>query len=82
VLEYSEQTQYTEELKKENDVLESYDWVDQNNGVVRIPIDRAMDLVAQRGLPVLPEGAGANADSGAKAAAGGKTAKAAAPAKK
>jgi hypothetical protein len=82
VLEYSEQTQYIDELKKQNEVLESYDWVDQNNGLVRIPIDRAMDLVAQRGLPALPEGAGANAGSGANAATGGKTAKAAAPAKK
>lgn len=27
-----------------------YAWVDQNAGVVRIPIDRAMELLAQRGL--------------------------------
>ena len=53
MLEHSEQTQYLEELKKENEVLGSYDWVDQKNGVVRIPIDRAMDLLAQRGLPVV-----------------------------
>ena len=57
VLEYSEQTQYIDDLKKQNEVLSSYDWVDQKNDVVRIPIDRAMDLLAQRGLPVLPEGA-------------------------
>ena len=37
--------------------LGSYDWVDQKNGVVRIPIDRAMDLVAQRGLPVVSQSA-------------------------
>jgi len=55
VLEHSEQTQYTEELKKENEVLGSYDWVDQKNGVVRIPIDKAMDLLAQRGLPVVSQ---------------------------
>jgi hypothetical protein len=29
----------------------SYEWVDRNAGTVRIPIDRAMDLLAQRGLP-------------------------------
>jgi hypothetical protein len=32
--------------------LNSYGWVDRQNGVVRIPIDRAMDLIAQQGLPV------------------------------
>jgi hypothetical protein len=31
--------------------LNSYDWVDRNAGVVRIPIDRAMALIAERGLP-------------------------------
>jgi hypothetical protein len=31
--------------------LGSYRWVDRNAGVVGIPIDRAMDLVAQQGLP-------------------------------
>jgi hypothetical protein len=31
--------------------------VDQKAGTVRIPIERAMDLLAQRGLPVRPEGA-------------------------
>ena len=37
---------------KEEQALSTYDWVDQKAGTVRIPIDRAMDLVAQRGLPV------------------------------
>ncbi len=31
--------------------LESYGWIDRKSGIVRIPIDRAMDLLAQRGLP-------------------------------
>ena len=31
--------------------LDSYDWVDRSAGVVRVPIDRAMDLIAERGLP-------------------------------
>ena len=37
--------------EKEGAVLNSYGWVDSQAGVVRIPIDRAMDLIAQRGLP-------------------------------
>ena len=34
--------------------LQEYGWVDQAHGVVRIPIDRAMELVLQRGLPARP----------------------------
>ena len=37
---------------QEDQVLHSYAWVDQSKGVVRIPIDRAIDILAQRGLPV------------------------------
>lgn len=32
--------------------LEGYSWIDQQNGVVQIPIEKAMELIAQRGLPV------------------------------
>jgi hypothetical protein len=35
----------------EDQALSSYGWVDRNAGVVRIPIDRAIDITAQRGLP-------------------------------
>ena len=35
----------------EDAVLDSYGWVDRRAGIVRIPIDRAMELMAQRGLP-------------------------------
>lgn len=39
----------------EDEVLNSYGWVDQQKGVVRIPIARAIDLLAQRGLPARPQ---------------------------
>jgi len=39
---------------KEDLLLENYSWVDQSKGTVRIPIERAMELVAERGLPVAP----------------------------
>lgn len=29
--------------------LESYEWIDQAGGVVRIPVERAMELLAERG---------------------------------
>ena len=41
----------------EKESLENYAWVEQNAGVVRIPTDRAMDLVLERGLPVRGEAA-------------------------
>jgi hypothetical protein len=39
----------------EDAVLNSYDWVDQKSGIARIPIDRAIDLLAQKGLPSRPQ---------------------------
>jgi hypothetical protein len=36
---------------EENLALNTYGWVDRERGIVRIPIERAMDLVAERGLP-------------------------------
>jgi hypothetical protein len=35
-------------------LLSAYDWVDRDAGVVRIPIERAIDVVAERGLPTRP----------------------------
>ncbi len=35
----------------EDHVLNSYAWVDQQAGIVRVPIDRAIDLLAAKGLP-------------------------------
>ena len=37
---------------REDAVLNSYGWVDKPAGVVRIPIEEAIKLTAQRGLPV------------------------------
>lgn len=39
-------------LQDENEKLNSYGWVDQKAGIVRIPIDRAMDLMVKNGLPL------------------------------
>lgn len=36
-------------------LLDNYSWVNQSQGKVRIPIERAMELIAQRGLPVAPK---------------------------
>src|SRR5579863_3412297 len=39
---------------REDLLLENYTRVDGKPGTVRIPIERAMELIAQRGLPVAP----------------------------
>jgi hypothetical protein len=39
---------------REDLLLNNYSWVDQSKGTVRIPIEWAMQLIAQRGLPVAP----------------------------
>ena len=50
------QTNPREDLRalraREDAVLNSYGWVDKTAGVVRIPIDEAIKLTVQRGLPV------------------------------
>jgi len=49
------QTNPREDLRNlrdaEDAVLNSYGWVDKNNGVVHIPIRDAMKLAIERGLP-------------------------------
>jgi hypothetical protein len=42
----------------EEAILSSYGWVDPNKGIVRIPIDQAIDIVAQKGLPSKPSPTG------------------------
>ena len=40
--------------QREQELLNSYGWVDQGAGVVRIPIEDAMRLMAERGLKAAP----------------------------
>jgi hypothetical protein len=42
----------------EDATLHSYAWVDRESGVARIPIERAIDLLAERGLPARAESGG------------------------
>jgi hypothetical protein len=51
-LEKDESENFNADRLKEEQALDSYGWVDEKTGTVRIPIDRAMDLLVQRGLPV------------------------------
>ncbi len=44
---------------EEDSVLQTYGWVDKGRGIVRVPIERAMEIVAQRGLPARAAAGGA-----------------------
>jgi hypothetical protein len=47
--------------------VDTYGWVDKQSGIVRVPIDRAMDMVLTRGLPArpaMPPQSGVISDSG------------------
>jgi hypothetical protein len=37
--------------QEEEEALQKYGWVDRKTGVVRIPLQRARELILQRGLP-------------------------------
>jgi len=62
-LEIDERTELNDDRLAEEEKLNSYGYVDDNHVTVRIPIDRAMDLVAQRGLPVRSRAAAASAET-------------------
>jgi hypothetical protein len=51
-LDVSPQLDLQQMKAREDSILNSYGWVDRNAGVVRIPIARAMELLAERKLPV------------------------------
>jgi hypothetical protein len=56
MLETNERGQFRDFLMNQEKQLRSYGWVDEKDGVARIPIERAMELIVQRGLPVYPQG--------------------------
>ncbi len=56
-LETDERGQLNSIRLQEEETLASYGYIDKDAGTVRIPIDRAMDLIAQRGLPVRSQSA-------------------------
>jgi hypothetical protein len=45
-------TDMQELTAREETILNSYGWANREQGLVRIPIDRAMELMLERGVPV------------------------------
>ncbi len=62
-LETNERTELNKIRMQEEEKLATYDYVDKDAGTVRIPIERAMDLLVQRGLPVRQQAANEKAES-------------------
>jgi len=54
-LEDNERTELNDIRYGEEEKLNSSGWVDEKTGVAHIPIERAMQLIAQRGLPTTPQ---------------------------
>jgi hypothetical protein len=60
-LEEDERGQLNDIRMNEEKTLYTYGWVDEKAGTVHIPIERAMDLIVQRGLPVRSQAAAGEA---------------------
>src|SRR5579862_7068223 len=63
MLETNERGQLRDFLMNQENQLNSYGWVDEKAGVAHIPIERAMDVLIERGVPVYSQGAKGNASS-------------------
>ena len=48
----------------EEAALNSYGWVDKDAGIVKIPVDRAMEILAKKGLPARKQEEDETADDG------------------
>ena len=49
-LQIDEATDLSSQRRAEDERLQSYGWINRNEKRIRIPIERAMDLITQRGL--------------------------------
>jgi hypothetical protein len=57
----------------ESEKLDAYGWVDKEGGIARIPIDRAMEVILQRGLPVRADSAADTTNPGTQDSSSGRT---------
>ncbi|MGA7292174.1 MAG: hypothetical protein WBW53_15335 [Terriglobales bacterium] len=73
MLETNERGQFRDFLLRQEDQLNSYGWIDEKAGIAHIPIERAMDLIVERGLPVCPQSCASLNEPGASKAPEQKT---------
>ena len=57
-LQVTPSSDLTQMRAREEALLNSYGWVDRQEGLVHIPIERAMEILAGRGLGSQPSGGG------------------------
>jgi hypothetical protein len=57
---------------QQEQILNSYGWVDQQSGIAHIPIEQAIDILAAHGLPVREEQTPAGANQAQAKPSGGK----------
>jgi hypothetical protein len=69
MLETNERGQMRDFLMNQENQLNSYGWVAGQDGVAHIPIERAMQLIVQRGLPVYPAASAAETTAAKTSAA-------------
>jgi len=55
---WDEQNRLQQLRSREQDWLNQYQWVDPAAGIARVPVDRAMEIVSQNGLPATLPAAG------------------------
>ncbi|MGB8011353.1 MAG: hypothetical protein WCF68_07055 [Terriglobales bacterium] len=67
MLEVNERGQMRDFLVNQETRLHTYGWVDEKDGVAHIPIERAMALIVERGLPVYPQSGAAEKEKTAAA---------------
>jgi hypothetical protein len=51
-----EYTDYARKKQQDMDQISQYSWVNESTGTVRIPVSRAIDILAERGLPNIGPG--------------------------
>ena len=54
---------YEKFRQTENEKLNNYGWIDKQNGVVHIPIEQAMKILINKGLPEIQQNPNANLSS-------------------
>jgi hypothetical protein len=53
-LQESPPVELVDMMREERARISSYGWIDKKAGIARIPVDRAMEILAQKGLPRVP----------------------------
>jgi hypothetical protein len=61
-LQANPEQDWQQQQEQARDLLNRYEWIDREQGTLRIPVERAIDLLAEEGLPVREDAAPASED--------------------